>query len=1208
MNKLKFFVAILLFSVCTGWGQIVVLEPNLAGPDDEVTLIFDASQGNKELAGASKVYVHHGVVTDKANGTAWKYVKGNWGKDDGIGAMTKVAGTTDKWQLKFTPSVRAYFGVPVGENIFRISCVFRSADGSKKATIQPGEYGWGTVASNQDIYINLSNDQYITIKNPFGAEGFHDPGQPLAIQGEASSAVVSMKLFLDQGSGYQEVASVSSGKTISYNYTPTNSLDLGIRLTANINGQSLEIYKRYNLVVKKQTEIAPLPAGVRQGVNYDPVDPTRATLVFLAPFKEFVYAVGDFSDWKVRDQYQMKRTPDNKYYWTELTGLEPGKNYVYQYWIDGKLKVADPYTRQVADPWNDKYIESSVFPGLPSYSREDYGIASVLKTSQQPYVWGAGEASWQRPDVNHLVIYELHIRDFIASHYYSDLIDTLAYFKRLGVNAIELMPVNEFEGNDSWGYNPSFYFATDKYYGTADKLKKFIEAAHKQGIAVIMDIVLNHSFGQSPMVQMYFDGGKPAINNPWYNREYVGQYQWGYDFNHESQYTKDFIDDVNRYWLEEFHFDGYRFDFTKGFTNYAPGGSVDGFDQSRINILKRMADKIWQIDPKAYVILEHWSPANEEANLGAYGMKMWRNKSYDFVPAAIGNPATGNFSGTDASTHVTYYDSHDERRIAEHCISEGNSFGTYNVRDSLIMYEKVKMAAAFMFLQPGPKMMWQFDELGYDIHIDYNGRLGRKPLVWGPSSLKYYNSENRKNIYRAYSGILEVRKQIGPDKLQAAQKNHQLTGDVRRLSFNTSSTDLVVIGNFSLASKSIDPKFSQTGKWFNYFKGDSINVTNVSSPITLKPGEWHIYTTKRLGEGQPGVVDVFDNPVTITPYPFTGATQIKIRFDAKKASPGNTPGLVGSDKVYMHSGVILSSATSNTLTNVVGTLTDDGVGQMVKVGEDLWEITLKPNTYYSVAQGKEISRIGMWFRNGDNTRQGYGFRNTVIYADVLSDVPVLTVSPASFDANTEVTITFNAAAGNRELKGAEKVYMHSGAGTIDTQNPQTSAWSKVVGNWGTDDGVGRMTKVPGEADLWQIKFKPGAYYGLAAGTHPYWLAAVFRNASGSTKGTTVPGTYDFGFVASNLDYFIKNQKTVDSSDPLLSELHIYPNPALDVLHIEAIPLKSSYRIIDAAGTIVMQDKADHSSLTVDISSLRSGIYIVQILTDLGTRAIPFVVR
>ena len=1189
----KFLVSsMLVFITSIAFGQIVVITPSSAGADEIATIIFDAAQGNKELMGASKVYMHHGVVTDKANGTAWKYVKGNWGSDDGIGEMTKVEGEANKWKLVLTPSIRAYFGVPVNENIFRISTVFRSADGNTKGTINPGEYGWGTVTSNLDIYINLNNDNYITFNAPVAAEGFVDQNQSLFIQGAASSEVTNMTLWLDEGSGFESKATVTSGKSIQYQYMPTSSVDLDMKLTATINGEALEIIKNYNLSIKKSNNIAPLPSGMMSGINYDEADPTKATLVLLAPHKEFVYVVGDFSDWKIKDEYQMNQTPDGEYYWISIEGLTPNKDYVYQYWIDGRLKIADPYTHQVADPWNDQWIESTVFPNIPEYNKTEFGLASVLRTNQQSYTWSQNETNWNRPDVNHLVIYELHIRDFIASHSYQGMIDTIQYIKKLGVNAIELMPINEFEGNDSWGYNPSFFFATDKYYGTKEKLKEFIDVAHQNGMAVIMDIVLNHSFGQSPMVQMYFEGGKPAANNPWFNREYVGQYQWGYDFNHESPYTEKFVDDVNKFWLEEFHFDGYRFDFTKGFTNYAPGGSVDGFDQSRINILKRMSDKLWDVDPTAYVILEHWGPTAEESQLGALGMKMWRNKSYDFVPATIGS-GTGTFANTDATTHVTLYNSHDERRIAEHCLTEGLAIGSYNIKDSIIMYERVKKAAAFSFLQPGPKMMWQFDELGYDIDINFNGRVGRKPYVWGNGSLKYYNSALRQNIYKAYKGILHVRNTIGPDVLKAAQKSHIHTGNMRRLNYNTNNIDLVVIGNFGLTPDNIVPKFTQTGKWYNYFKGDSTDVIDVNQPIRLQPGEWHIYTTERLAEGQPNVIGIYDNPVTITPYPFKGNDLIKITFDAKKASPGGTNGLLGVDKVYMHSGVKLSTATTNDLTNIVGSFADDGIGLMTKVGEDIWELTITPNEYYSIVQDQEIYNIGMWFRDADNTNRGYGFRDGIIYFDVQSDQPIVTVTPPNFEANTEITITFNARVGNRELIGADKVYMHSGVGVVDTDTPNTSAWNKVVGNWGQDDGIGQMTKVAGETDKWQIKLTPNTYYGLGTTEFPYWIAAVFRSGDGSRKGTGAPGPIENGYIASNLDFFLQNQKTVGAEDIATSQVIVSPNPTTEFISFNGLEHEGIFTLFSTEGKVVFEKTIVDGSF-ISIKNLNTGMYFYQI--------------
>ena len=517
-------------------GQIVTLSPQSPGPEDAVTLIFDASIGNKELLNASKVYMHHGVVTDKSDGTTWKYVKGNWGKDDGIGQMSKVPGQTNKWQITFSPNLRSYFGVPSWENIYRIACVFRSPDGSKKGTIAPGEYGWGSVTSNNDIYINLSGSNYVSILSPSGTESTINEGETIDLKAEASAIASEIKLWLDEGNGFTNVTTIAESKFIQYQFKPSSSLQLKIKVTAIINGENLEAIKNHSIIVKRPNIVEPVPIGMKNGINYITGDETKAVLVLLVPEKEFVYVVGDMTDWQIKPEYLMKKSPDGKKFWIELKGLTPKKPYVFQYWIDGNIKVADPFADQIADPWNDKYIESSVFPNLPVYSREDLGIAAVLTTGQTPYQWSSTESAWKRPDANHLVIYELHIRDFIDSHNFKDLTDTLSYLKRLGVIAIELMPVNEFEGNDSWGYNPSFFFAVDKSYGPKEQLKKFIETAHQHGMAVITDLVLNHAFGQCPLVQMYFDKSenKPSQNNPWFNREYVGQYQWGFDVTHQS--------------------------------------------------------------------------------------------------------------------------------------------------------------------------------------------------------------------------------------------------------------------------------------------------------------------------------------------------------------------------------------------------------------------------------------------------------------------------------------------------------------------------------------------------------------------------------------------------------------------------------------------------------------------------------------------------
>lgn len=1192
--KKFFFSLIISASFLTAFGQIVSLSPSNAGADDQATLTFDATQGNGELVGQDKVYIHHGVVVNSPDGTEWSYVIGNWGQDDGVGEMTKVSGETDKWEITFSPNIREYFGVPGAEDIHRISCVFRSADGEVKGTLVPGEYGWGTVDAGGDFFINLNAGNFVSFVTPVVSSVFVDQGGDVEIAASASSEVSSMKIWIDEGTGYAEVASVTSGTGISYTYEPTETIILGIRVTATVSGEEIEKERMQNIVVVKESTVAALPAGIKKGINYHE-DETKVTLVVEAPGKEYVYVVGDFTDWYAQDEYQMNVTPDNELFWMEVTDLTPEQEYVFQYWMNENVKVGDPYADKIADPWNDSYIDETVYPNLPEYDRTEFGLASVLQTGQEPFVWDASEESWVRPDVNHLMIYELHVRDFVESSSYKDLIDTLSYLKDLGIDAIELMPVSEFEGNDSWGYNPSYYFAPDKYYGTKNDLKSFIQAAHQEGMAVILDMVLNHAFGQNPMVRMYWNNatGKPAADNPWFNVDHVGPFEWGYDFDHESDYTKAFIDSVNAYWLEEYNFDGFRFDFTKGFTNNASGGSIDGYDQSRIDILSRMADKIWEIDPDAYIILEHWGQASEETVLANLGMKMWANRSYDYVPATVGN-TSGSFISMDVQSHVSYFNSHDERRIAEHALAEGLSEGAYNIKDPLIMYERVKMSAAFAYLFPGPKMMWQFDELGYDINIDFNGRTGRKPLPWGEGGLGYYEDSLRQHIYDVYSGILDVRNHIGPDNLAAASTNHQLSGQARRISYDTDATDLVVIGNFGLTETTIDPSFSETGSWFDYFSGEEFNVSNPNQSVTLKPGQWHLYTSERLSDGIPGAVEIFDIPVTITPYPFTRDDEITLTFDATKAWVDETAGLEGAEKVYFHSGVVQDSPDGTTLQNVVGTLTDDGVGEMTNVGGDTWEITFTPSEYYSVNENQDLFRIGMWFRDADNTNVGKGFRNSTIFFDIESNVPLVSIDPPGFDIDTEITITFNALKGNHELAGFDKVYMHSGVGTVETEQPWTSAWNNVVGNWGMDDGVGQLSLVPGESDLWEITLTPRSYYGLADGDFPYWIAMVFRSADGNTKGTHPQGEIENGIIDSSLDIFIQNQGINTTYDVFRENFRIYPNPTRGLLNIAGPETGNlEFRLYDISGKNVFSSPEVPAG-PMDISHLEKGIYFYRI--------------
>ncbi|HCC71652.1 MAG TPA: alpha-amylase, partial [Bacteroidales bacterium] len=122
--------------------------------------------------------------------------------------------------------------------------------------------------------------------------------------------------------------------------------------------------------------------------------------------------------------------------------------------MDGSVRIGDPYAEKVLDPWNDQYITDETYPGLIDYPEgKATGLVTVIHPGDPVYNWSVTD--FQPPAKEDLVIYELHLRDFLASHDYLTLIDTLNYLDNLGVNAVELMPVNEFDGNLSWGYNPS---------------------------------------------------------------------------------------------------------------------------------------------------------------------------------------------------------------------------------------------------------------------------------------------------------------------------------------------------------------------------------------------------------------------------------------------------------------------------------------------------------------------------------------------------------------------------------------------------------------------------------------------------------------------------------------------------------------------------------------------------------------------------------
>ncbi|MGY3054170.1 1,4-alpha-glucan branching enzyme [Pedobacter sp. UYEF25] len=590
-----------------------------------------------------------------------------------------------------------------------------------------------------------------------------------------------------------------------------------------------------------------LPVGAKDGVAFIN-NGTSAIVTLYAPGKKSVSIIGEFNNWQGVAN-PMKNTGDGKTWFVQIDNLDPNKEYAYQFLVDGNLKIADPYCEKILDPQNDQYISAATYPNLKAYpTGKTTGIVSIMQANQPTYTWK--NASFVRPAKNNLVIYELLVRDFTVDHNYASTLAKLPYLKTLGINAIELMPVNEFEGNSSWGYNPSFYFAPDKYYGTKVALQAFIDECHSNGIAVVLDMVLNHSFGQSPMVQLYFDGSKPTAESPWFNADPKHPFNVGYDFNHDSPATKYFTKNVIKFWMQQYKIDGFRFDLAKGFTQHysTDDAGFSTYDIDRIAIWKDYNNFIKSIDNNNfYTILELFADKTEEQVYANEGMMMWNNLNYNMNEATMGYIPTSDFSNgfyqnhgfTKSENLVTYGESHDEERLNYKNVAFGNAFGAYVIKGNLpTSLKREEMAAAFLFAIPGPKLVWQFGELGYDISINTNGRTGEKPI-----HPEYYTDPNRKALYDAYSKFIKLK--TNNVIFTAPNPTFSLNGGVKYMKLSDASNTVVVVGNFDVVSQTANVDFGSSGGWVDAV-GSTINLSSNTYNASLVPGEYHIYSKVAL--------------------------------------------------------------------------------------------------------------------------------------------------------------------------------------------------------------------------------------------------------------------------------------------------------------------------------------------------------------------------
>ena len=832
----SYFTPFLLLLCLNGaFGQALSVKPDFPTADGEITLTFDLSKakdGRKDglLNQTAGLYAWTWGGADPANKTAEFSPPGqsNFAQPFAPGLLTRVS--NDVWSIKLTPN--KYISVPAGKTLRWIGILVKNANGS---------------AQTEDFLFDLflPNQLFARFDAPLEKTFFVEANTSFPAKVKASTRS-QLTISLD-GTTIATANDTTLSTTILTGNTPNQRRTVRLSATAGTQTATDE----FSFTVSPAPLVAALPAGLKNGINY--TSNSSATLVLFAPEKKFIYLLGDFNNWENQPNFLMNRTPDGQTYWLEIKNLTPQKEYAFQYLVDGVIPTGDPYCEKILDRNNDRFIANAIYPNLLVFPTKAQGnIVSVLQTAQTPYPWKIN--NFKRPEADNLVIYELHVRDFVGTQWHRTVADSLGYLKKLGVNTIELMPIMEFSGNDSWGYNPIYYTAPDKAYGSANDLKAFIDKCHENGIAVVLDMVLNQADYEFPYVKMYWDGTQPAKNSPMFNQQATHPFSVFFDFNHEAAATKNYVQRVNDFWLKEYRFDGFRFDLSKGFTQVNSGSNVSQwgrYDASRVAIWKRIYDQIRQTDPTAYVILEHFAEDPEESELTNYGMMVWDNQNGGFREMLKSSRGDVNrlswkaHAGFQRAASVGYMESHDEDRLIFDVVKNGSSAGSYNTKDLPTALERAKAAAALFLLTPGPKMIWQFGELGYDVDINENGRTGRKPIRWN-----YLQDPNRLKLYKVYAELNKLK------ATQAVFRGSDFSleagiSEIKRLKINSPTMNVQVVNNMSLGEQVLA---LSTGKWFDFFTGQEINVLSNDPQYVFKAGEFHVLTSVKLATPEPNLV------------------------------------------------------------------------------------------------------------------------------------------------------------------------------------------------------------------------------------------------------------------------------------------------------------------------------------------------------------------
>ncbi|WP_011581746.1 MULTISPECIES: alpha-amylase family glycosyl hydrolase [Chelativorans] len=522
-----------------------------------------------------------------------------------------------------------------------------------------------------------------------------------------------------------------------------------------------------------------------------------------APHADAVSVVGTFNDWS--DEAAPMTAEDGGFWYADLPSAKPGDE--YRFLIrngEKRLSRIDPYARAVTN---------SVGNGIIVEQQDDWH-----------------EAEFETPPWNELVIYEMHIGTFHRPQdnelgTFDDATERLAHLKRLGINAVQIMPAMEFAGDISWGYNPAHIFAIESSYGGPAAFKAFINAAHKQGIAVILDVVYNH-FGPSDLDLWQFDGwseddkGGIYFYNDWRSDTPWGDTRPVYGRGEVRQ----FIRDNALFWLEEYHLDGLRFDMTLYIRNVRgdEGDEGDAIPEGW-SLLQWVNSEIRERLPGRITIAEDLrnkaeiTGAVDEGGAG-FGAQ-WDSEFVHPIRETLIAPddesrhmgtvahALGHSYNGDPFQRVVYTESHDEvangKARIPHEIAPGDP-------SHWAAQKRSTLGAALMLTAPGIPMLFQGQEF-----LQGEWFQDTVPLDWD-------QSEEFKGIVRLYRDLIRLRRNqmsVTSGLLGRNTRIFRVDEEKKLIAFHRwveggPRDDVVVVANFShQAYASYRMGFPRQGLW-----------------------------------------------------------------------------------------------------------------------------------------------------------------------------------------------------------------------------------------------------------------------------------------------------------------------------------------------------------------------------------------------------------